>query len=219
VKADTQTGVFWLLSDYATDNKQTFSHRNHTVSKALPEIGAEVRYYLEYDRDDRLRAVVVTLASEPAPNEKPALCPRSDQVWKDTGVVTDWNDEKGYGRITPRGRGLYMIYLHHSAIRDGVRPNNGAEVEFEAEMQERGEKGKNWRASHVIVLNPDPAVQRQTMQARRGFIPPVQQQERRIEPGRNHRRPEPEPAAIESKNRRRREGPSKWRDTYEEKWT
>lgn len=75
------------------------------------------------------------------------------------GKLTKWNDDRGFGFITPT-QGGPDVFVHISALpKDGHRPTIGERVTFEIEVDREGKK----RAAHVFC--PDqPAVR---VQARR----------------------------------------------------
>lgn len=64
-----------------------------------------------------------------------------------TGTVKWFNDEKGYGFITP-DEGSKDLFVHHSAIQaEGFRSlAEGAKVEFDAQQGAKGPEAKNVRA-------------------------------------------------------------------------
>lgn len=62
------------------------------------------------------------------------------------GSLTKWNDDRGFGFITP-SEGGQEIFVHISAFpKDGVRPSLGEKLTFEIETDNNGRK----RASHLL---------------------------------------------------------------------
>ena len=61
-----------------------------------------------------------------------------------TGTVKWFNDDKGFGFITPDDPGK-DLFVHHTAINsDGFRSlEEGAKVEFEVEAGDKGPKAVN----------------------------------------------------------------------------
>lgn len=64
------------------------------------------------------------------------------------GTLTRWNDDRGFGFITPAG-GTADVFVHISAFpHDGVRPRVGELISFEIE------KGPDGRQRAVRVMRP-----------------------------------------------------------------
>ena len=61
-----------------------------------------------------------------------------------TGTVKWFNDEKGYGFITPDESGKDLFVHHSQIVADGFRTlPEGARVSYEAEAGEKGPKAVN----------------------------------------------------------------------------
>lgn len=64
------------------------------------------------------------------------------------GTLTKWDDERGFGFITP-GHGAGELFVHISAFpRDGVRPRVNEVISFETEL------GQNGKQRAVRVMRP-----------------------------------------------------------------
>lgn len=67
---------------------------------------------------------------------------------RSNGILTQWNDDRGFGFITPSG-GSGEIFVHISAFpRDGKRPQAGERLSYELET------GDNGKLKAVRVLRP-----------------------------------------------------------------
>jgi len=56
------------------------------------------------------------------------------------GTLSKWNDDRGFGFITPT-QGGQEIFVHVSAFpKDGVRPSLGEQLTFEIEIDNNGKK-------------------------------------------------------------------------------
>jgi len=66
------------------------------------------------------------------------------------GVVTTWNDDRGFGFIKPDAGGV-DVFLHFSAVPRGTtRPYLGQRLTFETEQDEKG-KARAVKAEPVLV--------------------------------------------------------------------
>lgn len=61
------------------------------------------------------------------------------------GIVKWFNDQKGFGFITPEGEGEKDCFVHHSAIQaEGFKTlNEGDQVEFEVVEGTKGPAAEN----------------------------------------------------------------------------
>ena len=78
--------------------------------------------------------------------------PSSDRVGRKQGVLVDWNDDRGFGFITPSAGGS-RVFVHVSAFPRGRRPVSGCEVTY-AELRDEGNRA---RASEVRYLSALPS--------------------------------------------------------------
>ena len=70
------------------------------------------------------------------------------EVFMATGTVKWFNDQKGYGFITPDEGGDKDLFVHHSSIDgDGYKSlAEGAKVEFESRAGAKGPEATNVRS-------------------------------------------------------------------------
>ena len=67
------------------------------------------------------------------------------------GVVTTWNDDRGFGFLKPDGGGP-DVFLHFTAVpRGSARPYQGQQLTFEVERDEKG-KTRAVHAEPVLVV-------------------------------------------------------------------
>jgi len=70
------------------------------------------------------------------------------------GTLSKWNDDRGFGFITPT-QGGQEIFVHVSAFpKDGVRPSLGEQLTFEIEIDNNGKK----RAKNLLCPQRPSAV-------------------------------------------------------------
>ena len=61
-----------------------------------------------------------------------------------TGTVKWFNDDKGFGFITPDESGKDLFVHHQAIVGDGYRSlNEGAKVSYDAEAGDKGPKAVN----------------------------------------------------------------------------
>ena len=61
-----------------------------------------------------------------------------------TGTVKWFNQEKGFGFITPEDTGR-DVFVHQSEVEGGGALSDGAKVEFESEESDKGPRAVNVR--------------------------------------------------------------------------
>jgi uncharacterized membrane protein YsdA (DUF1294 family)/cold shock CspA family protein len=82
------------------------------------------------------------------------------------GVLTTWNDERGYGFISPESGGN-RVFVHISAFRpEAVRPMEGEPISFEVEVVEDGKV----QATRVQRVGLPPAPRPQRSKAARRIL-------------------------------------------------
>ncbi len=81
--------------------------------------------------------------------------PTDDSVGRQQGVLVDWNDERGFGFISPSAEGS-RVFAHVSAFPRGQRPVRGCEVTYAVLRDERNRA----RASEVRYVADVPAAGR-----------------------------------------------------------
>lgn len=75
-----------------------------------------------------------------------------DGIGRQQGAVADWNDDRGFGFITPTSGGS-RVFVHVSAFPRGRRPVTGCEVSYAEVLDERNRA----RAAEVRYLRGAPA--------------------------------------------------------------
>lgn len=75
--------------------------------------------------------------------------PTGESVGRQQGVLTEWNDERGFGFIAPATGGA-RLFVHVSAFPRGRRPAGGCEVTYAEARDERNRA----RASEVRYTAP-----------------------------------------------------------------
>lgn len=80
------------------------------------------------------------------------------------GVLRSWNDDKGFGFITPQ-RGGEDVFVHISAVRGDQRPQVGQAVLFIAGKDERGRLRAGHMRGEELSLDR-PAIRRKPQPAR-----------------------------------------------------
>ena len=78
--------------------------------------------------------------------------PSDDSVGRRQGVLVDWNDDRGFGFISPSAGGS-RVFVHVSAFPRGQRPVSGCAVTY-AELRDERNRA---RASEVRYLAASPA--------------------------------------------------------------
>lgn len=94
-------------------SEKVFIHANSlTRRQARPQISDVVTYEIEIN--GKQKPLAVKMQYQEAPTKFSALNTRIN------GTITDWNDEKGFGFITPEN-GDGKIFLHVNALATGQR--------------------------------------------------------------------------------------------------
>ena len=78
--------------------------------------------------------------------------PSDDSLGRQQGVLVDWNDDRGFGFITPAAGGS-RVFVHVSAFPRGRRPVTGCEITYAEGRDERNRA----RASQVRYVAAGPA--------------------------------------------------------------
>lgn len=87
------------------------------------------------------------------------------------GILSKWNDDRGFGFITPT-QGDQEIFVHISAFpKDGVRPILGEKLIFEIETDKNGKKrAKNLLCPQRSTAVRAPSIRRSPSYRRKGSL-------------------------------------------------
>ncbi|MGB7980017.1 MAG: DUF1294 domain-containing protein [Candidatus Nanopelagicales bacterium] len=77
--------------------------------------------------------------------------PSDDRIGRQRGVLVDWNDDRGFGFITPSAGGA-RVFAHVSAFPRGKRPVSGSQVTY-TELRDERNRPRAWE---VRYLAPSP---------------------------------------------------------------
>lgn len=69
------------------------------------------------------------------------------------GRITDWNDDRGFGFVTPNGGGDRAFVHIHAFERRSSRPTSGQLISYEPQKDERGRLKAT--AIRAVVLQPE----------------------------------------------------------------
>lgn len=73
--------------------------------------------------------------------------PADDRIGRQRGVLVDWNDDRGFGFITPSGGGS-RVFAHVSAFPRGQRPVDGCQVTY-TELRDARNRPRAWEVRYV----------------------------------------------------------------------
>ena len=77
--------------------------------------------------------------------------PSDDSVGRQQGVLADWNDDRGFGFITPAAGGS-RVFVHVSAFPRGRRPVTGCEVTY-AEVRDERNRARASEVRYVTAVS------------------------------------------------------------------